>query len=180
MWNMLKEVLPALADSGVEDIESIDAETCELLTSSLEDTVEPHIVKQVLYAWRSLDMNGDGSSGSVSGVSGETMLIDEEDTECLLGKMIFTLLGGRFFRTSEGHVGLVRDCPAQSGDGIWVIFGCPNLLVLRPVRSHRVLISSAYIPGFMRGEAVGGKDVNGEIRAGDICEGRIIEEIKLW
>jgi hypothetical protein len=50
----------------------------------------------------------------------------------------------------------------QSGDEIWILFGCPTPVVLRPIAirqmdsprtaSHFLVVSPAYIPGIMNGE----------------------------
>jgi hypothetical protein len=42
----------------------------------------------------------------------------------------------------------------NSGDEIWILFGCPIPMVLRRTGSYFLVASPAYIPDIMNGEAM--------------------------
>jgi hypothetical protein len=67
----------------------------------------------------------------------------------------------------------------QAGDQIWIIFGCDCPMILRPAGIGFTLIQSAFVLGFMQGEAVGGADVCTPFRTGDLCNGHVVEEIQI-
>lgn len=50
----------------------------------------------------------------------------------------------------EGNVAV------ESGDDIWIVFGCPTPMVLRRDGSHFRVVSPVLIHGIMEGEAVKG------------------------
>jgi hypothetical protein len=115
---MPKEVQPSLAGSGRQDIEIIDGRTYELLISSSLDALKPHFVKRTLYVCRSLDTNGKNSSDSVWCIADGTMLIENQEPECLLWDTILGISSKNFFRSSGGHAGLVADCSLPLDDEI--------------------------------------------------------------
>jgi hypothetical protein len=67
----------------------------------------------------------------------------------------------------------------RPGDQIWIIFGCDLPMILRPAGRDFTLIQSAFVHGFMKGEAVGGLDVRTPFATGDVCNGRVVEEIRI-
>jgi hypothetical protein len=58
--------------------------------------------------------------------------------------------------TEHGQFGLVP-VRAQIGDSVAIIKGCPEAFVLRPHESHSKLVGTAYLHGFMHGEALDSK-----------------------
>jgi Heterokaryon incompatibility protein (HET) len=64
-------------------------------------------------------------------------------------------LGGKNFTVTEGGlIGLVTQSAVMINDEVWVLFGCPVPLVLRPRGRQYIVMCPTSIPGFMRGEAV--------------------------
>jgi hypothetical protein len=61
------------------------------------------------------------------------------------------LLGRRFFYTENGHLG-ISNCDIGPTDVIHLIPGCSELIVLRKVDSHHVVVGACWIYGLMDGE----------------------------
>ncbi|KAF4626362.1 hypothetical protein G7Y89_g11798 [Cudoniella acicularis] len=80
----------------------------------------------------------------------------EEDTS---RKMIWIstitayMMHRRFFVSSSGIAGLAPMRAAES-DKICVIFGCSVPVILRPIDGYHILIGTAYVDGYMTGEAL--------------------------
>jgi hypothetical protein len=64
------------------------------------------------------------------------------------------MLDRRFSISLSGIAGLVPNETAE-GDKICIFLGCSVPVILRPLRDHYVFIGSAYIDGYMTGEAFG-------------------------
>jgi hypothetical protein len=73
-----------------------------------------------------------------------------------------------FSVTEAGLIGLVTQSAVKVNDEIWILFECPVPLVLRQDGHQYTVVSSASIPGLMRGEAV--REVPGTVENGD-CYG---------
>jgi hypothetical protein len=62
----------------------------------------------------------------------------------------------RLLILSEGGVTGLAPSSVQEGDEIWVLFSCPEPILLRPLGSHSTasfsVIGPAYLDGMMRGE----------------------------
>jgi len=75
--------------------------------------------------------------------------------ECSICPMLGVSLG-------EGRWGVAVESDAKHGDEVWIVFGCPKPLILRPNGDDHIVISNMYLQGVMEGEAVKGLD---DIRA---------------
>jgi len=64
------------------------------------------------------------------------------------------LRGKNFTVTEGGLIGLVTQSAVVIKDEVWIVFGCPVPLVLRPRGRQYIVVCPASIPGFIRGEAV--------------------------
>ncbi|KAH8893991.1 hypothetical protein GQ53DRAFT_86861 [Thozetella sp. PMI_491] len=91
---------------------------------------------------------------------------------------------GRFFLLGDRKLGFCctfcPSCTPEVGDEVWVLFGCPMPILLRPVgerHSHRyAAVGCAFIPGLMDGEACVG------LGDGGLCvrrDGRSVRDIEL-
>jgi hypothetical protein len=76
---------------------------------------------------------------------------------------------------------LVQSRNVRLGDEVWILFGCPMPIVLRPNPSKRAytLVGCAVIPGLMNGEACEGISENGDVLSVDY-DGPPIREMTLW
>jgi Heterokaryon incompatibility protein (HET) len=78
---------------------------------------------------------------------------------------IVGLRGKNFTVTEGGLIGLVTQSAVMINDEIWIAFGCPIPLVLRPRGCHYIVVCPESIPGFLRGEAV--SQIPETVRDGD-------------
>jgi hypothetical protein len=62
-------------------------------------------------------------------------------------------LNRRFCVSASGILGLMPDA-IKAGDKICVLLGCSLPVVLRPINHHYIFIGSAYVDGYMSGEAM--------------------------
>lgn len=97
--------------------------------------------------------------------------------------MYLALLHRMFIATESKLIGLVDLCDVRQGDEIWILFGCPMPVVLRPRSEGQeggyTWIAAAYIPGLMNGEACKGiRAKNGKPRKN--YRGSTIQDITLW
>jgi len=63
------------------------------------------------------------------------------------------ILHRRLWVSNSGILGLVPDTITQ-GDNICILLGCSVPVVLRPVDNHYIFIGTAYVDGYMTGEAI--------------------------
>jgi hypothetical protein len=86
--------------------------------------------------------------------------------------------GQAFFKTEDDYIGLAHPHTAP-GDQIFLIVGCHNLKVLRPISGRNGgmqyrIIGTCYLQGFMNGEALLGKIP----QDWDVREGRGLRDMK--
>jgi hypothetical protein len=59
--------------------------------------------------------------------------------------------------TSSGNLAITEgNAAVEPGDEIWILFGCPILMVLRNNQPHFLVVSPAYIYDIMDREAIEG------------------------
>ncbi|KAI1370530.1 heterokaryon incompatibility protein-domain-containing protein [Hypoxylon crocopeplum] len=104
-------------------------------------------------------VNKDGFSVEDVTTGGYTpvhVLSRDERERCLF--MSVTLGMMIFIGTKAGRLGTVNlKCPVNPGDQVWILFGCPMPIILRPKPNEKnryLVLGSAIIPGLMNGEAV--------------------------
>jgi hypothetical protein len=70
----------------------------------------------------------------------------------------------RPFRARMGYCGIGTQA-LREGDSVWIVPGCPVLLILRRVEGgiRYRLVGGSYVHGMMDGEFLQGKDVNFEM-----------------
>jgi hypothetical protein len=68
-----------------------------------------------------------------------------------------TLSSGSLISTVAGRSAIVETTAAvATEDSIWILFGCPTPMLLRNKGGYCTVVSPAYVPGIMYGEAVEG------------------------
>ena len=70
-----------------------------------------------------------------------------------ISQLSFNILHHRFCISSSSILGLLPDTVKQ-GDKICILLGCSLPVILRPVDDHYIFIGSAYVDGYMTGEAM--------------------------
>jgi Heterokaryon incompatibility protein (HET) len=90
---------------------------------------------------------------------------------------IIGLRGKNFTVTEGGSIGLVTQSAVMIKDEVWILFGCPVPLVLRPRGRQYIVVCPASIPGLMRGEAV--SQIPDTVEDGDWYEEYHVQTIDL-
>jgi len=72
---------------------------------------------------------------------------------------------GCLLTTSKKNLIGLAPKPTEIGDEIWILFGCSEPIVLRPVDNKYLVVGPAYVDSIMDGEAV--EEVPGHVKDGE-------------
>ncbi|KAH7333468.1 heterokaryon incompatibility protein-domain-containing protein [Rhexocercosporidium sp. MPI-PUGE-AT-0058] len=115
--------------------------------------------EQIWEAWRDLiiiandpDASRDFWESLVTQVKSHETSAITPGCFLLISKILSTLQRRAFFKGVIGSLGLA---PKESlvHDQIWILFDCPFPVVLRPAGEDYIVVGTAYVDGFMNGEA---------------------------
>ena len=191
-WTEVSTLLPTLVsltnwNEARTDLQPPDETTWELLTF---DHPEPPSWADTISAmrfWQYLVSDDEISNISIAELYSMLINDEEEDQEEAFytpRKVLSKILLGLYHRTrlalGNGAIGQMVDYSAREGDQVWILFGCHYPMVLRPMAQYYELVGYTFMPGYMEGQAVGGADVKGPFRAGDMCNGNGVKEIQIW
>lgn len=108
----------------------------------------------------------------------ERVIFEEKKAVTVMYEALWNMM---FIGLESKRIGLVHVSDIQPGDEVWVLFGCPMPVILRPrpeKQAGYTWISYARIPGLMNGEACEGILDSGE--PGPDYKGPPVQEITLW
>ncbi|KAK5708475.1 hypothetical protein LTR17_020654 [Elasticomyces elasticus] len=96
---------------------------------------------------------------------------------CMIMRLLFSV--GYIWPTRRQRLAFSTAFTGQEGDEIWVILGCHMPIILRPdgQPGQYIVVSPAYVPGLMEGEAVEG--LRDDYQDGDWCGGHQVRSISL-
>ncbi|KAF2094560.1 hypothetical protein NA57DRAFT_60588 [Rhizodiscina lignyota] len=149
----------------------------QLLGRGKFDEDERQSVMNSFLEWRKVP--GISSLNLYEIAQGESVNSEAQSAALMIAN---TLWGMMFIGTQAKRMGvIVHNSAVQPGDEVWILFGCPMPIVLRPRPDDHhsyTWIGHATIPGLMHGEACEGISDTGE--PGPDYRGPPIQEITLW
>jgi hypothetical protein len=176
-WRSLVTFFPDLANIDESRPETLNAVLPALLRGRTGWDSDDESYLRGLCAWK-LMADGEVKDRNEHAEMDFRQLAVGSDTN--LRMVLRFIYHSAIISTQAGSKGIMEHCAVEAGDQIWIVFGCDRPMILRPYGDYYLIVGSPFIPGYMHGEAVGGKDVIQEFEEGDICHESIVREIKIW